>query len=356
MVVGPSPGRLHPASECRYSTSLETRTAGEDFPLDTWWGAIAIVGVEWSIANPSGPAKWAVAQRGRSRGLRVRVQANRLAIGEAVAAAIEEVVGVPVIADTTDPTQPHRASRRPDVVVVVGSRRDGSTSAGVRMARRRWPQSLVIALPETDRVGEGVALVRQGADAGSRRTRGWRSAVPSRPDRGRRARAPRPRRPGVDRRDAQGIAERSRRCRAVRSPVASDRSSNASPTACRGQRSRTCSGSAGPRFNARPEHPSQARAASIDHAARSTARPRRHAGGRRGRPGRAAARDTSTGRRRRASPEQRPRAPVTAIELASRCPVIVPTGARGKSMTNGTRGRGQLLYPLVYIASLASWR
>jgi len=97
--------------------------------------------------------------------LRVRVQANRLAIGEAVAAAIEDVVGVPVIADTTDPTQAHRAARRPDVVVVVGSRRDGSTSAGVRMARRRWPQSLVIALSETDRVGEGVALVRQGADA-----------------------------------------------------------------------------------------------------------------------------------------------------------------------------------------------
>lgn len=102
---------------------------------------------------------------GTVTGLRVRVQANRLAIGEAVAAAIEEVVGVPVVADTTDPTQTHRASRRPDVVVVVGSRRDGSTSAGVRMARRRWPQSLVIALSETDRVGEGVALVRQGADA-----------------------------------------------------------------------------------------------------------------------------------------------------------------------------------------------
>lgn len=102
---------------------------------------------------------------GTATGLRVRVQANRLAIGEAVAAAIEDVVGVPVIADTTDPTQTHRAARRPDVVVVVGSRRDGSTSAGVRMARRRWPQSLVIALPETDRVGEGVALIRQGADA-----------------------------------------------------------------------------------------------------------------------------------------------------------------------------------------------
>jgi DNA-binding NarL/FixJ family response regulator len=102
---------------------------------------------------------------GTVTGLRVRVQANRLAIGEAVAAAIEEVVGVPVIADTTDPTQTHRAARRPDVVVVVGSRRDGSTSAGVRMARRRWPQSLVIALSESDRVGEGVALVRQGADA-----------------------------------------------------------------------------------------------------------------------------------------------------------------------------------------------
>ena len=97
--------------------------------------------------------------------LHVRVQANRLAIGEAVAAAIEEAAGLPVVADTTDPTQVHRARRRPDVVVVIGSRVDASTSAAVKTARRRWPQALVIALAETERVEDGVALVRQGADA-----------------------------------------------------------------------------------------------------------------------------------------------------------------------------------------------
>ena len=97
--------------------------------------------------------------------LHVRVQAYRRAVGESVAAAIQDLIAIPVVADTTGPTQVHRTSRRPDVVVVVGSRVDGSTSAAVRRARRRWPQSLVIALAETHRVDEGVALVRQGADA-----------------------------------------------------------------------------------------------------------------------------------------------------------------------------------------------
>jgi DNA-binding NarL/FixJ family response regulator len=101
---------------------------------------------------------------GAAARLRVRVQSNRLVIGEAIAAAIREVAGQSVIADTTHPTQAHRASRRPDVVVVVGSRGDGSTSAAVRTARRRWRQSFVIALAETDRVEDGVALARQGAD------------------------------------------------------------------------------------------------------------------------------------------------------------------------------------------------
>jgi two-component system, NarL family, nitrate/nitrite response regulator NarL len=96
--------------------------------------------------------------------LRVRVQSNRLVIGEAIAAALRDIAGQSVIADTTHPTQAHRASRRPDVVVVVGSRGDGSTSAAVRTARRRWRQSFVIALAETDRVEDGVALARQGAD------------------------------------------------------------------------------------------------------------------------------------------------------------------------------------------------
>jgi DNA-binding NarL/FixJ family response regulator len=97
--------------------------------------------------------------------LHVRVQAYRLVIGEAVAAAIQEMVRPPVIADTTGPTQAHRASRRPDVVVVIGSRLDSSTTAAVRTARRRWRQSLVIALTETEMVDEGVALIRSGADA-----------------------------------------------------------------------------------------------------------------------------------------------------------------------------------------------
>jgi len=96
--------------------------------------------------------------------LRVRVQANRRVIGESVATAIQDVVGLPVIADSTDPTQAHKARRRPDVVVVVGSTVDGSTNAAVRIARRRWRQSVVIALADTDRVEDGVALVRQGAD------------------------------------------------------------------------------------------------------------------------------------------------------------------------------------------------
>ncbi len=109
---------------------------------------------------------------GTSVKLRVRVQANRLVVGEAVAAAIQEIAGLPVIADSTDPTQAHKARRRPDVVVVVGSRIDGSTSAAVRIARRRWRQSVVIALSDTDRIDDGVALVRQGADVWLSRSEG----------------------------------------------------------------------------------------------------------------------------------------------------------------------------------------
>jgi DNA-binding NarL/FixJ family response regulator len=101
---------------------------------------------------------------GATFNLRVRVQSNRLVIGQSVAAAIQDVSSLPVIADTTDPTQAHKASRRPDVVVVVGSRIDGSTSAAVRTARRRWRDALIVALAETDRVEDGVALLRQGAD------------------------------------------------------------------------------------------------------------------------------------------------------------------------------------------------
>ena len=96
--------------------------------------------------------------------LRVRVQANRLVIAEAVAAAIRDGDRRTVLADTTDPTQVHRAQHRPDVVIVVGSRFDGSAIAAVKTARRRWRQSIVIALAESVRVEDGVALLRQGAD------------------------------------------------------------------------------------------------------------------------------------------------------------------------------------------------
>jgi DNA-binding NarL/FixJ family response regulator len=114
--------------------------------------------------EPSGVDRVGRSSSGAAARLRVRVQSNRLVIGEAIAAALRDVAGQSVIADTTHPTQAHRASRRPDVVVVVGSRGDGSTSAAVRTARRRWRQSFVIALAETDRVEDGVALARQGAD------------------------------------------------------------------------------------------------------------------------------------------------------------------------------------------------
>ncbi len=117
-----------------------------------------------SAREPSGVDRVGRNSSGVAAKLRVRVQSNRLVIGEAIAAALRDVAGQSVIADTTHPTQAHRASRRPDVVVVVGSRGDGSTSAAVRTARRRWRQSFVIALAETDRVEDGVALARQGAD------------------------------------------------------------------------------------------------------------------------------------------------------------------------------------------------
>jgi DNA-binding NarL/FixJ family response regulator len=96
--------------------------------------------------------------------LRIRVQAKRRIVGEAVAAAIQDIAGLPVTTDSTDPTQAHKARHRPEVVVVIGSSFDGSTSAAVRTARRRWRHSIVIALADTDRVEDGVALVRQGAD------------------------------------------------------------------------------------------------------------------------------------------------------------------------------------------------
>ena len=85
-------------------------------------------------------------------------------VGEAVGAAIQALTDVPVISDSTDPTQAHRAASRPHVVVVVGSTFDASTSAAIATARRRWRQAVIIALADSKRVEDGVALVRAGAD------------------------------------------------------------------------------------------------------------------------------------------------------------------------------------------------
>ena len=102
---------------------------------------------------------------GAAPGVRVRVQAYRRVIAEAVATALEGVAGRPVMADRTDPSQARRSRQRPDVVVVIGNRIDASTKAAVRSARRRWRNAIVIALADTDREEDGIALIRQGADA-----------------------------------------------------------------------------------------------------------------------------------------------------------------------------------------------
>jgi DNA-binding NarL/FixJ family response regulator len=95
---------------------------------------------------------------------RIAVLANRRVIGESVAFAIEDRTRGSVAVGSTDPKQVTTFRRRPDIVVIVGSRADGSTSAGVVMARRRWRQSTIVALADTDRVEDGMELVRQGAD------------------------------------------------------------------------------------------------------------------------------------------------------------------------------------------------
>jgi DNA-binding NarL/FixJ family response regulator len=113
----------------------------------------------------AGRAQAGRSARGAAPGLRVRVHAYRRIIAEAVATALEPVAGRPVIADRTDPWQTQRTRHRPDVVVVIGNRLDASTSAAVRSARRRWRQSIIIALADTDAEADGIALIRQGADA-----------------------------------------------------------------------------------------------------------------------------------------------------------------------------------------------
>ena len=119
--------------------------------------------MESNSLAPSRPTEAASKHRVAS-GLRVLVLSNRRIPGESIAAAIQQTVGLRVVAGSTDPPLGPKRLHRPDVVVVVGSRSDGSTSASIGMAKRRWPQSVVIALAETDRVEDGIALVRQGAD------------------------------------------------------------------------------------------------------------------------------------------------------------------------------------------------
>ena len=96
--------------------------------------------------------------------LRVAVLANRRVIGEAVAVAVRDHAGGAVAVGTTDPKQPPTFRRRPNVVIIVGSASDGSTGGAVAMARRRWRDATVIALADTDRVDDGMELVRLGAD------------------------------------------------------------------------------------------------------------------------------------------------------------------------------------------------
>jgi DNA-binding NarL/FixJ family response regulator len=95
---------------------------------------------------------------------RIVVLANRRVIGESVAAAIQDRTRAPVAVGSTDPKQATAFRRRPDVVVIVGNRADGSTSAAVITARRRWRHAVIVALADTDRVEDGMEIVRQGAD------------------------------------------------------------------------------------------------------------------------------------------------------------------------------------------------
>jgi DNA-binding NarL/FixJ family response regulator len=60
----------------------------------------------------------------------------------------------------------------PDLVVVLGSRADGSTAAATAASRRRWPRSIIVATADSDRVEEGMALVQRGADVWLGRSQG----------------------------------------------------------------------------------------------------------------------------------------------------------------------------------------
>ena len=104
--------------------------------------------------------------------LRVAVLANRRVVGDAVALAIGQDPGVRVITGSTQPTKAGSHARVPDLVVVLGSRADGSTAAATATSRRRWPRSIIVATADSDRIEDGMELVRRGADTWLARSQG----------------------------------------------------------------------------------------------------------------------------------------------------------------------------------------
>jgi len=93
-------------------------------------------------------------------------------VGDAVALAIRQEPGVRIVVGSTQPTKAGKHARMPDLVVVLGSRADGSTAAATAASRRRWPRSIIVATADSDRVEEGMALVQRGADAWLSRSQG----------------------------------------------------------------------------------------------------------------------------------------------------------------------------------------
>jgi len=126
-----------------------------------------------SAWNPLLPPRKAsrVLPRRRSE-LRVAVLANRRVVGDAVALAIGQEPAVRIVVGSTQPTKAGKHARVPDLVVVLGSRADGSTAAATAASRRRWPRSIIVATADSDRVEEGMALVQRGADAWLSRSQG----------------------------------------------------------------------------------------------------------------------------------------------------------------------------------------
>jgi DNA-binding NarL/FixJ family response regulator len=102
--------------------------------------------------------------------LRVAVLADRRVIGEAIALAIRVGIDLRITVGSTEPNVAGAAGLRPDLVIVIGSRADGSTAAATSAARRRWRRANIVAVADTDRIEDGAALLQQGADAWLRRS------------------------------------------------------------------------------------------------------------------------------------------------------------------------------------------